>query len=47
MKLATFKSGGQEKVGIVHSRDARLFDLAAAASRQRQCKSGLCIDAGV
>ena len=34
MKLATFKSGGQEKVGIVHSRDARLFDVAAAASRQ-------------
>src|SRR5260370_39217847 len=33
MKLATFKSGGQEKVGIVHLGDARLFDLAAAASR--------------
>jgi 2-keto-4-pentenoate hydratase/2-oxohepta-3-ene-1,7-dioic acid hydratase in catechol pathway len=31
MKLATFKSGGQERVGIVHSGDARLFDLAAAA----------------
>lgn len=34
MKLATFKSGGQERVGIVHSGDARLFDLAAAAVRQ-------------
>src|SRR5216117_3739992 len=34
MKLATFTSGGREKVGIVHAGDARLFDLAAAASRQ-------------
>ena len=33
MKLATFKSGGQDKVAIVHSGDTRLFDLAAAASR--------------
>jgi 2-keto-4-pentenoate hydratase/2-oxohepta-3-ene-1,7-dioic acid hydratase in catechol pathway len=33
MKLATFQSGGQAKVGIVHSGDSRLFDLAAAASR--------------
>ncbi|SDK32932.1 MULTISPECIES: fumarylacetoacetate hydrolase family protein [Bradyrhizobium] len=33
MKLATFKSGGQDKVAIVHSGDGRLFDLAAAASR--------------
>jgi 2-keto-4-pentenoate hydratase/2-oxohepta-3-ene-1,7-dioic acid hydratase in catechol pathway len=33
MKLATYKSGGQEKVGIVHSGDDKLFDLAAAASR--------------
>ena len=33
MKLATFKSGGQEKIGIVHSGDSRLFDLASAASR--------------
>ena len=31
MKLATFKSGGQEKVGIVHSGDGKLFDLTAAA----------------
>lgn len=34
MKLATFSSNGQDKVGIVHAGDARLFDLAAAASRQ-------------
>ena len=34
MKLATFASGGQERVGIVHSGDARLFDVAVAASRQ-------------
>jgi 2-keto-4-pentenoate hydratase/2-oxohepta-3-ene-1,7-dioic acid hydratase in catechol pathway len=33
MKLATFKSGGQDKVAIVHSSDSRLFDLAVAASR--------------
>src|SRR5882724_3853558 len=32
MKLATFKSGGQDKVAIVHSGDTRLFDLAAAAA---------------
>lgn len=31
MKLATFKSGGQEKIGLVYSDDTRLFDLAAAA----------------
>jgi 2-keto-4-pentenoate hydratase/2-oxohepta-3-ene-1,7-dioic acid hydratase in catechol pathway len=33
MKLATFKSGAQDKVAIVHSGDSRLFDLAAAKSR--------------
>ena len=33
MKLATFRSGGHEKVGLVHSNDSRLFDLAAAADR--------------
>ena len=33
MKLATFKSGGQDKIAIVHSGDGKLFDLAAAASR--------------
>lgn len=33
MKLATFRSGGQEKIGLVHGGDALLFDLAAAASR--------------
>ena len=33
MKLATFKSGGQEKIGIVHTGDTLLFDLAAAVSR--------------
>jgi len=34
MKLATFKSGGQERIGIVHSGDAQLFDLAAASVRE-------------
>jgi len=33
VKLATFKSGGQEKIGIVHTGDTLVFDLAAAASR--------------
>ena len=33
MKLATFRSGSQEKIGLVHSKDARLFDLAAASDR--------------
>ncbi len=33
MKLATFKSGGHDKVAIVHSGDSSLFDLAAAAGR--------------
>ena len=33
MKLATFKSGGQDKIGIVHGGDTRIFDLAAAAAR--------------
>ncbi|MEH2517574.1 2-keto-4-pentenoate hydratase/2-oxohepta-3-ene-1,7-dioic acid hydratase in catechol pathway [Bradyrhizobium sp. AZCC 1610] len=33
MKLATFKSGGQEKIGIVHTGDTLLFDLAAAVNR--------------
>jgi len=31
MKLATFKSASQEKIGIVHAGDSLLFDLAAAA----------------
>jgi 2-keto-4-pentenoate hydratase/2-oxohepta-3-ene-1,7-dioic acid hydratase in catechol pathway len=34
MKLATFRSGGREKVGVVHSDDSRLFDLAAASGRK-------------
>jgi 2-keto-4-pentenoate hydratase/2-oxohepta-3-ene-1,7-dioic acid hydratase in catechol pathway len=33
MKLATFRSGGREKIGVVHAGDARLFDLSAAAER--------------
>ena len=30
LKLATFRRDGAERIGIVHSGDARLFDLAAA-----------------
>jgi 2-keto-4-pentenoate hydratase/2-oxohepta-3-ene-1,7-dioic acid hydratase in catechol pathway len=33
VKLATFRSGGREKVGLVHAGDSRLFDLAAASDR--------------
>jgi 2-keto-4-pentenoate hydratase/2-oxohepta-3-ene-1,7-dioic acid hydratase in catechol pathway len=33
MKLATFRSGGGEKIGLVHGGDAKLFDLARAADR--------------
>ena len=31
MKLATYRSGGQDKIGIVHGGDRLVFDLAAAA----------------
>ena len=33
MKLATFRSSGHDKIGIVHDDDRRIFDLAAAAAR--------------
>ncbi len=33
MKLATFRTGGSEKIGVVHAGDIRLFDLAAASDR--------------
>jgi len=33
VKLATFRSGGRERIALVHSHDSRLFDLAAAADR--------------
>ena len=51
MKLTTFKSSGQERVGIVHSGDARLFDLAAASVRHGQADPAFAsmldlIDAG-
>ena len=36
MKLATFKSAGQEKIGIVHSNDSQIFELATAAGRDGQ-----------
>ncbi len=36
MKLATFRSGGREKIGLVHSSDSRLFDLAKASDRDGQ-----------
>ncbi|MBR1220316.1 fumarylacetoacetate hydrolase family protein [Bradyrhizobium sp. U87765 SZCCT0131] len=33
MKLATYRVGGTDRVGLVHDHDSRLFDLAAAATR--------------
>jgi 2-keto-4-pentenoate hydratase/2-oxohepta-3-ene-1,7-dioic acid hydratase in catechol pathway len=33
VKLATFRSGADEKIGVVHAGDSRLFDLTAAADR--------------
>jgi 2-keto-4-pentenoate hydratase/2-oxohepta-3-ene-1,7-dioic acid hydratase in catechol pathway len=33
MKLATFKNGNGERVGIVHANDSKVFDLARAADR--------------
>jgi 2-keto-4-pentenoate hydratase/2-oxohepta-3-ene-1,7-dioic acid hydratase in catechol pathway len=33
MKLATYRTNGAERVGIVHANDSKVFDLAAAADR--------------
>ncbi len=51
MKLATFRSGGREKIGLVHNNDTRLFDLAAAANRDGKANPAFAsmlalIDAG-
>jgi 2-keto-4-pentenoate hydratase/2-oxohepta-3-ene-1,7-dioic acid hydratase in catechol pathway len=35
VKLATFRAGGQDKIGLVHDADTKLFDLAAGAARER------------
>src|SRR5207237_7009420 len=45
------RSGGKEKVGLAHSNDSRLFDLAAAADRAGASTPGFAsmlslIDAG-
>ena len=34
MKLATYRAAGHDKVGLVHSHDSGLFDIAAAAARE-------------
>ena len=34
MKLATYRTAGHDKVGLVHSHDSGLFDIAAAAARE-------------
>jgi len=36
VKLATFRTEGRERIGVVHGGDASLFDLAAAADRAGQ-----------
>ena len=51
MKLATFRHQGTERIGIVHSNDSGLFDLALAAKRGGQDAGSLgsmldLIDAG-
>jgi 2-keto-4-pentenoate hydratase/2-oxohepta-3-ene-1,7-dioic acid hydratase in catechol pathway len=33
LKLATYRSGGQNKIGLVHAADSWLFDLASASQR--------------
>jgi len=33
MKLATYRSGGFERIGLIHQADTKVFDLAAAAER--------------
>lgn len=33
MKLATYRSGGRERIGLVHGNDKWLFDLASASAR--------------
>ena len=42
MKLATFRKGGAERVGIVHAKDTKVFDLAAAAERAGAANPALC-----
>ena len=51
MKLATFRSGGREKIGLVHANNTQLFDLAAASDRTGQSNPAFAsmlalIDAG-
>jgi 2-keto-4-pentenoate hydratase/2-oxohepta-3-ene-1,7-dioic acid hydratase in catechol pathway len=51
MKLATFRSGGREKIGLVHGNNTQLFDLAAASDRSGQSNPAFAsmlalIDAG-
>lgn len=33
MKLATYRSGGRDRIGLIHQDDTRIFDVAAAAER--------------
>lgn len=33
MKLATYREGGRERIGLIHADNTRVFDLAAAAAR--------------
>ena len=51
MKLATFRSGGREKIGLVHANNTQLFDLTAASDRTGQSNPAFAsmlalIDAG-
>jgi len=39
LKVATFRSGGLEKVGLAHAADTRLFDLAKEIEQLRTKES--------
>jgi 2-keto-4-pentenoate hydratase/2-oxohepta-3-ene-1,7-dioic acid hydratase in catechol pathway len=47
MKLATFQRDGAERLGLVHSRDARLFDLAAKRALDSMLALTDAADAGL
>ena len=47
MKLATFRRDGAERLGLVHSRDARLFDLAAKRALDSMLALTDAADAGL
>jgi 2-keto-4-pentenoate hydratase/2-oxohepta-3-ene-1,7-dioic acid hydratase in catechol pathway len=52
VKLATFRSDGRDKIGVVHAGDTRLFDVAGASEREGRGNPAFAsmlalIDAGI